>query len=128
MGNLTPTAAVVDDEESVGRAIKRLLNSAGIEVEVFTSGNDFLNTLSSVSSYRPRCVILDILMPGLNGLEVQRRLAAWGLPVVIITAHDDAAVRAQALAAGAVDYLRKPFDGAVLIHAVQKAIGLPSAG
>lgn len=127
MGNLTPTAAVVDDEESVGRAIKRLLNSAGIDVEVFTSGSDFLDTLSSVSSYRPRCVILDILMPGLNGLEVQRRLAAWGLPVVIITAHDDATVRAQALAAGAVDYLRKPFDGAVLIQAVQKAIGLPSA-
>jgi FixJ family two-component response regulator len=125
MANLTPTAAVVDDEESVGRAIKRLLGSAGIEAEVFTSGDAFLAHLSSVPGVRPGCVILDILMPGIGGLEVQRQLAGSGLPVIIITAHDDASVRAQVLAAGAIDYLRKPFDGALLIRTVQTAMGLP---
>ena len=125
MSNLTPIAAVVDDEESVGRAIRRLLKSAGIEAEVFTSGDGFLDRLSSDSTFRPDCVILDILMPGIGGLEVQRRLAGRGLPVIIVTAHDDVTVRAQVLAAGAIDYLRKPFDGTALIRAVQTAIGLP---
>jgi FixJ family two-component response regulator len=125
MGKLKPTAAVVDDEESVGRAIKRLLRSVGIEAEVFTSGDAFLDTLSSVPSYQPDCVVLDFQMPGTNGLEVQRQLAGRGMPVIIITAHDDAGVREQVLAAGAVGYLRKPFNGSVLIRTVQIAMGLP---
>lgn len=125
MGNRTPTAAVVDDEESVGRAIKRLLKSAGIEAVVFTSGDAFLDTLSSTPSYRPDCVILDILMPGTSGLDVQRKLAGSGMPVIIVTACDDSVVRTQVLAAGAVDYLRKPFDGSVLIRTVQTALGFP---
>jgi FixJ family two-component response regulator len=125
MGKLKPTAAVVDDEESVGRAIKRLLRSVGIEAEVFTSGDAFLDTLSSVPSYRPDCVVLDIQMPGTNGLEVQRQLAGRGMPVIIITAYDDPGVREQVLAAGAVGYLRKPFNGSVLIRTVQTAMGLP---
>jgi FixJ family two-component response regulator len=125
MGNAKPTTAVVDDEESVGRAIKRLLSSVGMEAEVFTSGDDFLNKLSSVPSFRPGCVILDVQMPGISGLEVQRRLAGTSISVVIITAHDDAAVREQVLAAGAVGYLRKPFNGSVLIRTAQIALGLP---
>jgi FixJ family two-component response regulator len=125
MGKLKPTAAVVDDEESVGRAIKRLLRSVGIEAEVFTSGDAFLDRLSSVPPYEPDCVILDIQMPGTNGLEVQRQLAGRGMPVIIITAYDDAGVREQVLAAGAVGYLRKPFNGSVLIRTVQTAMGLP---
>lgn len=125
MANLTPTAAVVDDEESVGRAIKRLLRSAGIDAEAFSSGEAFLNRLSTDASYRPDCVILDVLMPGVGGVEVQRQLSGSGMPVIIITAHDDPSVRAQVLAAGAIDYLRKPFDGAALIRAVQVATGFP---
>lgn len=125
MVKLKPIAAVVDDEESVGRAIKRLLRSVGIEAEVFTSGDAFLDALSSVPAYQPDCVVLDIQMPGTNGLEVQRQLAGRGMPVIIITAYDDAGVREQVLAAGAVGYLRKPFNGSVLIHTVQTAMGLP---
>lgn len=125
MGNFEPTVAVVDDEELVGRAIKRLLGSAGIVAEAFTSGDAFLDTLSSVASYRPHCVILDIQMPGTNGLEVQRQLAGNGMAVIIITAHDDADVREQALAAGAIAYLCKPFNGTALIGIVQSALGLP---
>ncbi|TDN57822.1 response regulator [Paraburkholderia sp. BL10I2N1] len=125
MGNLKPTAAVVDDDESVGRAIKRLLRSVGIEAEVFTSGEAFLDTLSSLPSYQPDCVILDIQMPGTNGLEIQHQLVGRGMPVIMITAGDDALAREQALAAGAVGYLRKPFNGSVLIRIVQGAMGLP---
>jgi FixJ family two-component response regulator len=124
MGNLNPFVAVVDDDESVGRAIKRLLRSVGIGADTYLGGEDFLDTLASMPSYRPGCVILDIQMPGLNGLEVQRRLDGSGIPVILITAHDDVNVRSQALASGAVGYLRKPFNDSILIKNVQAALGI----
>jgi FixJ family two-component response regulator len=116
--------AVVDDDESVCRSIKRLLLSAGIGAETFVSGEDFLNALSAVPSFSPDCVILDIQMPGINGLEVQRQLAPRDLPVIIITAHDDITVRERAMASGAIAYLRKPFNGSALIKAVELALGI----
>src|SRR5579871_5178712 len=106
MGNTKPLIVVVDDDESVCRAIKRLLRSAGMAAESFAGGEAFLDALSSIPSYRPSCVILDVQMPGLNGLEVQARLAANALPVIFITAHDDINIREEALAAGAIAYLR----------------------
>ncbi|WP_206997089.1 response regulator transcription factor [Trinickia mobilis] len=127
MGNLKPFVAVVDDDDSVGRAIKRLLSSVGIGADTFSSGDDFLDMLSSMPSYRPGCVILDIQMPGMNGLEVQRRLDGSGMPVILITAYDDVGVRAQALASGAVAYLRKPFNDSILIKTVQTALGMAPA-
>ncbi|QCP52635.1 response regulator [Trinickia violacea] len=127
MGNLKPFVAVVDDDDSVGRAIKRLLHSVGIGADTFSSGDDFLDMLSSMPSYRPGCVILDIQMPGLNGLEVQRRLGGSGIPVILITAYDDVGVRAQALASGAAAYLRKPFNDSILIKTVQTALGIVPA-
>ena len=78
----------------------------------------------SIPSYRPACIVLDVQMPGLNGLEVQQRLAGSGIPLIFITAHDDGGVREQALAAGAAGYLRKPFNDEILIKAVRTAIGL----
>jgi FixJ family two-component response regulator len=125
MVKLNPIVAVVDDDESVCRAIKRLLRSAGIEAETFSSGDEFLNTLSAIPSYRPACVILDIQMPGTGGLEVQRRIAPLGLPIIMITAHDELSVRQAALASGAAAYLRKPFDAAILIKAVELAMDGP---
>lgn len=127
MGDSNPFVAVVDDDDSVGRAIKRLLRSVGIGADTYLSGDEFLDTLSSMPSYRPGCVILDIQMPGLNGLEVQRRLNGSGMPVILITAYDDMAVRAQALASGAVAYLRKPFNDSILIKTVQTALGMTPA-
>ncbi|RXV64445.1 response regulator [Burkholderia stabilis] len=126
MGNVKQFVAVVDDDESVGRAIKRLLRSVGIGADAFQSGDDFLDTLASMPSYHPACVILDIQMPGLNGLEVQRRLDGTGVPVIVITAYDDVAVREQALAAGAIAYVRKPFNDALLIKTVCTALGIAS--
>ncbi|CAG4908795.1 response regulator transcription factor [Paraburkholderia gardini] len=123
MVNLNQIVAVIDDDESVCRAIKRLLRSAGIAAETFSSGSEFLDTLSAIPSYRPACVILDIQMPGVNGLEVQRQLAPMGLPVIMITAYDELSARQTAIAAGAAAYLRKPLNGAILIKAVEMAIG-----
>jgi FixJ family two-component response regulator len=122
MSKLKPFVAVVDDDESVSRAIKRLLRSAGLVSDTFKTGDDFLDMFESIPSYRPACIVLDIQMPGLNGLEVQQRLAGSGIPIIFITAHDDAVVRKQALAAGAAGYLRKPFNDEILIKAVATAI------
>jgi FixJ family two-component response regulator len=124
MSQVKPFVAVVDDDESVSRAIKRLLRSAGLAADTFKTGDHFLDMFDSIPSYRPACVVLDVQMPGLNGLEVQQRLAGSSIPVVFITAHDEADVRKQALTAGAAAYLLKPFNDEVLIKAVRTAISL----
>jgi FixJ family two-component response regulator len=118
-----PIVAVIDDDESVCRSIKRLLRSVGIEAETFASGAEFLDILAAIPSYRPACVILDIQMPGINGLEVQRQLLPMSLPVIVITAYDEISARQAAMAAGAKAYLRKPLNGAILIRAVEIALG-----
>ena len=123
MANHNQIVAVVDDDESVRRAIKRLLRSVGIKAETFSSGEEFLGALSSTASCQPACVILDFQMPGINGLELQRRLAPTGVPVIFITAQDDPAVRKKALASGAAGYLRKPFNDAKLVKTVEIALG-----
>jgi FixJ family two-component response regulator len=112
MGKLKPFVVIVDDDESVCRAIKRLLRSVGIAAE----------TLLSIPSYHPDCVILDVQMPGINGLEVQRRLSGSGAPVIFITAHDDISVREQAFASGAVAYIRKPFSDDLFVRTVRAAL------
>jgi FixJ family two-component response regulator len=122
MNAAKPFVAIVDDDESVRRAIKRLLRSTGLASDTFRTGNEFLDMFDSIPSYRPACIVLDIQMPGLNGLEVQRRLAASGVPIVFITGHDETEVREGALAAGAAAYLLKPFNDEVLIKAIQMAI------
>ncbi|MFM0221722.1 response regulator transcription factor [Paraburkholderia dipogonis] len=118
MAKLKPFVVVVDDDESVCRAIRRLLRSIGIAAETFASGYAFLDVLSSMPSYQPDCVILDVQMPGLNGLEVQQALSGSGTPVIFITAHDDVGVREQAIACGAVAYLHKPFDDQLFVKTV----------
>lgn len=122
MEQLQPYVAVVDDDESVSRAIKRLLRSIGITAETFPSGDAFLDTLSAVPSYHPDCVILDVQMPGLNGLEVQQRMLGTGMPIIFITAHDETGAREQALANGAVAWLRKPFQDELFARTVREAL------
>jgi FixJ family two-component response regulator len=125
MVNFNRIVAVVDDDESVRHALKRLLHSFGVEAETFPSGEAFLSTLSSGASCHPACVIVDFQMPGIDGLELQRRLAPTGVPIIFMTGHDDPAVRKMAFARGAAGYLKKPFDNAALIRAVEKALELP---
>ena len=121
MSNTPAFIAVVDDEESVRKALSRLLRAAGFSVEIFASGSEFL---SSVQQRQPHCVVLDLRMPHVSGFDVQRALKQAGarVPVVIITGDDSPESRAHALAQGAKAYLRKPVDDAMLIEAIQTAI------
>jgi FixJ family two-component response regulator len=122
MATLSKVVAVIDDDESIARAIKRLLRSVGLKGESFSSGEEFLGTLSSTSGW-PACMILDYELPGIDGLELQRRLAPTGVPIIFVTANDDPAVREKALASGAAGYLGKPFDGTILIKTIEIALG-----
>jgi FixJ family two-component response regulator len=116
--------AIVDDDESVCRAVRRLVRSLAMDAETFSSGQDLLDLFDAMPSFQPDCLILDVQMPGMNGLEVQDRLAACGntVPVIFITAHDEVGVREKALAAGAVAFLRKPFNDELLIKTMREAL------
>jgi FixJ family two-component response regulator len=121
MDKLRPRVAVVDDDVSVRRALERLLRAAGFDAATFASGHEFFYFLET---QRPDCLVLDLHMPSMNGLEVQRRLrqADIRLPVVVITGHDEPETRAQCLTAGAAHYLCKPLNDEVLIEAIQSAL------
>jgi CheY-like chemotaxis protein len=108
MSEAKPAIAIVDDDESVCRAMSRLLRSLGMDTDTFTSGDEFIKHLETVRAFHPDCVVLDVQMPGMNGLEVQDLLVRSEnfLPVIFITAHDEASVRERALRAGAVAFLR----------------------
>ena len=109
--------AVVDDEASVRKALRRLFTSAEFDCSVFASGQAFLD---AVRDHALDCAVIDLHMPGLTGLDVQRELRSAGVtvPTIIITAHDEPDTRARCLAAGAVAYLRKPFDDRALLDLV----------
>lgn len=117
----TPVISIVDDDESVRAALKSLIDSVGFRAEVFGSGEEFLKSryLSETD-----CLIADVRMPGMSGLELQERLNAAGssVPIVFISAHDDKEARARGLRAGAIDFLQKPFSEDSLLGAI--SVGL----
>jgi len=115
--------AVVDDDESVRKALKRLLRAANLDADTFASGQEFLDSLPAQV---PDCIVLDLHMPGMNGLDIQRQLARGALrvPIVVITGHDEPQTRAQCLSAGAAAYLRKPLDDEALLDAIHRAAGV----
>jgi len=117
-----PLIAVVDDDDSVRESLSGLFRSVGFAARGFASGADFLQ---SDDLPRTDCVVLDARMPGMTGLDVQSLLISShpDLPVIFMTAHDDARTRSQALSGGAVDYLIKPFSEAALLDAVRAALG-----
>ena len=114
--------ALVDDEESVRRALKRLLRVAEFDVETFASGPEFL---ASLAGRKPDCVILDIHMPGMTGFDVVTRLESdkADIPAILITAFDDPDFESRAKRIGAYRFLRKPVPGEKLIDAVRAAVG-----
>ena len=118
--------AVVDDDADVRTALTRLVSSAGIAVETFASGTDFLR---SVEDHEPNCLVLDLHMTELSGFDVQAALgvAHAGVPVVVLTGHDTPEARARALQLGAKAYLCKPVDDETLLAAIGTAIGGASA-
>jgi FixJ family two-component response regulator len=114
--------SIVDDDESIRDSTKALLRSVGHRVATFASAAELL--LDSGAIRQTECLILDVRMPGMDGLELQRRLNVGRsrIPIIFVTAHDDEIRRQQAIAAGAVDFLRKPFEASTLLAAVRAAL------
>ena len=117
----TTLVAIVDDDDSVRDTLQELLRSAGFPSQGFESAEAFLG---SGHQHETACLITDIRMPGMSGLELQARLNAehCRIPTIFITAHGDEEMRFQALRAGAVEFLPKPFDDEVLVESVREAL------
>lgn len=116
-----PIVFIVDDDLSVRRTTERLVRTAGFNVQAFTSGRDFLN---SARPDGPACLILDVRMPGLDGMQLQKELTQSGIkiPIIFITGHGDIPMSVRAMKAGAVEFLTKPFRSRSLLEAIQSAI------
>lgn len=111
---------LVDDEEAIRRSASFMLKTAGLKVETFNSGVDFLRHARELE---PGCILLDIRMPGMDGLEVQEALVERGIPmpVIIMTGHGDINSAVRAMKSGAVDFLEKPFEKTTLLAAIEQA-------
>lgn len=122
----SPTVYVVDDDASIREALSSLIRAEGMAVEVFASPLDFL-AIRSLSDFA--CVVLDVRMPGLDGLALQECLAAKGvdLPVIFISGHGDVPDAVRAMKAGAIDFLKKPFEDFELLNAITMALSRVSA-
>ncbi len=116
-----PTVFVVDDDEAVRRFLGGLIASVGLRVEAYASAREFLDAFEPGA---PGCLLLDIRMPGMSGLELQKELAEREvrLPVIILTGHGDVQVAVHAMKAGAVDFIEKPFNNELLLDRIQKAV------
>ena len=116
-----PSVAIVDDEEGIRKALSRLLRASGLDAESYANGQEFLD---AAAEHRPDCVVLDLHMPGMSGLQVLRKLKAAGqrLSIVVITAHDEPETRERCIDAGACAYLRKPLEDRLLLNAISAAM------
>jgi FixJ family two-component response regulator len=121
MNDSTPIVFVVDDDASVREAVQRLIASVGLRVETFGSTREFLNRKRPEG---PSCLVLDVRLPDVSGLEFQHDLTAanFPIPIIFITGHADVPMTVRAMKAGAVEFLTKPFRGQELLDAVQEAI------
>jgi len=113
---------LVDDDESVRKALRRVLAASGFQVKIFADGVDFLD---AVAAQRPDCLVIDLHMPGLTGLDVLRQLMHLDrrVPSIVITAHDEPDTRDQCISAGAQAYLCKPLDAELLVNTIQQVSG-----
>jgi FixJ family two-component response regulator len=123
----SPTVFVVDDDAAVRKAVSRLLRSAGIAVAVFASPREFL---AQYDPHTPGCLVLDIAMPGFNGLQLQTALGKKGsiLPIIFLTGHGDVSKSVQAMKGGAIDFLTKPVNAKNLLPAIHAAIERDAVG
>ena len=122
----TPTVFIVDDDRGMRQAIQDLVESVGLRAEAFASGQDFLRKQLSGDSC---CLVLDVRLPQMSGLDFQRQLAETGvqIPIIFITAHGDIPMSVRALKSGAVEFLTKPFRDQDLLDAIQQALQRDSA-
>ena len=122
-----PVVHVVDDDPSVSRALERLFRVAGFRLEVFATAEDFLGQQNMAS---PSCLVLDVQLPGQSGLDLQRELKErdWPVPIVFITGHGNVPMAVEAMRAGAVHFLQKPFENRQVLAAVRHAIEVEARG
>ena len=122
MAESIPTVFVVDDDPSIRESLSLLLSSEGYSFKTFASAKEFLESEHSTSD--PACLVLDVKMPGLSGLDLQKELTSrnYAIPVIFITGHGDIPMSVQAMKKGAVDFLSKPFDDDQLLEAVKVAL------
>jgi FixJ family two-component response regulator len=116
-----PTVFIIEDDRGMRRAVQDLVESVGLRAESFATGQEFLNTNRTSD---PSCLVLDVRMPRMSGLDFQRRLAEIGvlIPIIFITAHGDVPMSVKALKSGAVEFLTKPFRDQDLLDAIQQAL------
>jgi two-component system, LuxR family, response regulator FixJ len=121
MMNTTSTVFIVDDDDAVRKSLALLMQSAGLPVESFASAREFL---TRYDAYQPGCVVLDVRMPEMTGLELQEYLNIHGaiIPVIFITGHGDVPMAVEAMRAGAYDFLQKPFLDADLLERIRRAL------
>ena len=121
MNQKDATIFIVDDDESVRRAVKRLIKVAGFKAKTFGSAREFIDSGHYQSA---GILVLDVRMPGMNGLELQKYLtdSASDMPIIFITAHEDIQARRKALEAGAIDFIKKPFEDQTLLDGIQRAL------
>jgi len=121
MSDGTPIVLVVDDDVSVRESLELLIRSDGWQPEIFASAQEFLNRPRALV---PSCLVLDVSLPGLNGLDLQKRIAGdrIDMPIIFITGHGDIPMSVQAMKAGAIEFLTKPFGDDVLLSAIRNAI------
>jgi RNA polymerase sigma factor (sigma-70 family) len=119
----SPTIFVVDDDDGMRSSLQWLLESEGLRVETFGSARDFLN---SYYPGRAGCMLLDVRMHGMSGLELQEHLREQEIqiPVIIITGHGDVPMAVRAMKSGALDFIEKPFDDEKMLHAIRRALGI----
>ena len=117
----SPTVFIVDDDPSIRFAMQALMDSVNVQHEIYGSGDEFLE---KVEEHRPGCLVLDIRMPGLGGLELQEELISRGstLPIIFITGHGDVPMAVEAMQKGAVDFIQKPFRDQDLLDCVREAL------
>ncbi len=116
-----PTVFIVDDDPAIRFAMQALMDSVNLRHEIFPSGDEFL---AAVSDHRPGCLVLDIRMPGLGGLELQQELINRGneLPIIFITGHGDVPMAVEAMQKGAIDFIQKPFRDQDLLDRIRDAL------
>lgn len=121
MSTVTPIVFIVDDDVSVRESLELLIQNEGWQAETFASAQEFLDNPRAAV---PSCLILDVSLPGLNGLELQQRVAAerTDMPIIFITGHGDIPMTVRAMKAGAIEFLTKPFSDEVLLNAIQQAL------
>jgi len=124
MSNTEPMVFVIDDDQGVRKSLSFLLSTVGLQVQAFDSADEFLDSLETLQACEQGCIVTDVRMPGMSGMDLQKELVKRNvvLPVIMMTGHGDVPMAVDALKSGAFEFLQKPFNKQTMINAIHKAI------